>query len=1005
MKRYLQKILTTIALIPVSLIYLHAQGYNVSGTVTDENGASLPGVNVLIEGSNNGTVTDIDGEYTIKVPSEESVLNFSYIGYNSESIGVDGRSVIDISLVPNITELTEVVVVGYGSMKKSDVTGAITSISKEDIADVKSSNAIESLQGKAAGVDLVRESGRAGAGYDVLVRGKRSLSASNEPLYIVDGVQYGTSNIDINPNDIESIEVLKDASSTAIYGSRGANGVVIITTKKGKKGEGKISFNTYAGVTMPNGEIPLADKEYYLQFMNDLNWMREWAFDPDALPTSNGYLNELRASEKIGLEQGVDYDWYDGLLRNGFQQNYNLSFSGATDAINYNTSVNYYSEKGLIEQDNFQRLSLRLNLDGDITDFLNMGTSSVVSYSKNKFRDNPLGDARKLSPLVDPYDSVGNIEPYPRFPDEVVNPFISADPEYHLRESRDINVFSTIYVNAQITDDIFYKTSFNMDFDIGREGIYNGVFPGINGTSSAQSTNKNGTDYTWQNIIGASKQLSDHKFELTLGNEIIYRRDEKYRSYGEDLSLPGSQWYALGSAGTNISIALESDDDDRPLEETKLVSFFGRLHYGFKDKYLFQFTSRYDGASQLAPGGKWEFFPSASFAWRAKEEPFLQNVEFLSNLKFRLGYGTSGSQAVPAYSFFGTVSRNPLYYEFGVAEQQYNGFRTATNENYDLTWEKTKAYNIGVDFGILNNRIQGSVELYRTETSDLLQDLTLSPHSGITSIVSNVGSTQNQGVEITLNTKNIDTKGFEWSSDITFYTNHEEITKLASGREQDLLNGWFVGQPVDVYYDLEKTGIWQEDERERAADYGLKPGDIKFNDVNGDTIYNDLDRVIIGDPRPDFTLGFNNRVSYKNFDLSFFVFTRWGQTIEDDVKTYFQVDGLGNTMKLDYWTPFNPTNDTPRPDPSRTRSGYQELAANAYTDGSFIKFRDITLGYTVPSDVAKTLNMSKLRIYVSAKNPIIISDFFSKGRWDPELRGDIDIPMPKMYSAGLNVSF
>jgi TonB-linked SusC/RagA family outer membrane protein len=967
--------------------------------VTDENSEDLPGVNVVIQGTSEGTITDFEGNYQIEVPSEESILIFSYVGYIQEAVSVSGRSVINVSLIPDLQELSEIIVVGYGTMKKSDVTGAITSIKKEDITAVRSANVVESLQGKAAGVDITRKNGRAGSGYDVRIRGTRSLTASNDPLYIVDGIQYGTSNIDINPNDIESIEILKDASSTAIYGSRGANGVIIITTKQGKEGKSNISVNAYYGVSSPNGSIPLGRKDYYLQFKNDLNWMRSWANNPNALPPTNGYLAELRPTEIAGLNAGYDYDWYEALLQNGRQQDYNISISGGSEKTTYNSSISYYQEDGLIAQDIFQRMSIRLNVDTKINKIVNAGTASIVSFSKNISRPNPLGDARKLSPLVEPYDQDGNIIPYPKFPDEVVNPFLTADPDYRFSEDRFINAFSTFYLNFNLMKNLSFKTSFNLDLDLIREGDFTGVWEGINGTSTGEAKQTIGTDYTWQNVLSYDKNFRDHGIIFTLGNEILYRRNEKYSSYGQNLTIPNSQWYNLGGAST------DSYQITSYLEEEKLVSFFGRLHYGFKDRYLFQFTGRYDGASQLAPENQWNFFPSASFAWRINEEQFLQGVDLISNMKLRLGYGVTGNQAVDPYAHFGLITEDPLYYEFGIGNTPFNGYRTRSNTNNDLTWERTSAYNIGFDFGILDNRIQGTIEVYQTETDELLRERKLSPSSGITEIVANIGSTRNQGFELTLNTKNINTGGFTWDSDITYFRNTEEITALEDGVEQDLLNGWFVGYPVDVYYDREKIGIWQLGEEEQAALYGLKPGDIKVRDINNDSTYNDLDRVILGNPRPKYTIGFNNRLSYKNFDFSFYIYARMGQMIQDDVMSTYAPNGLENGMELDYWTPYNPTNETPRPDPNRTRSGYSELSSGTYTDGSFVKFRDITLGYNFPQPILDKMFISKMRIYVTARNPIILGEFYNKGRWDPELEGAIDIPMPKLFAVGLNVTF
>lgn len=995
------KRILTIFFLCVTASFMASAQSKVTGTVKDDTGEGLPGVAIQIKGTTSGTITDIDGSFTLEVSPDE-VLLCTFIGYLPQEVPVNGRSRIEVVMELDIQQLDEVVVVGYGTMKKSDLTGAVTSINEKEIGKVRSANAIEVLQGKSAGVDIVRSSGRAGSGYSIQVRGNRSLTGNNNPLYIVDGIPFG-SDITIDPNDIASVEILKDASSTAIYGSRGANGVIIITTKKGDAGKPTISFNTYAGVTKPIGSVPLGDRDYFLQLYSDLEWMRRWQFDPTVLPRQNAYMGELRTAE----DPDANYDWYDGLLQNGMQQNYNFSFSGSKEKLTYSTSLSYYQEDGMIEQDKFQRFTFRVNLEGQVSDNVTIGTSTVASFSIQNERDNPFGDARKLSPLSVPYDSAGNLIAFPRFREEVVNPFIEADPDYHLRETRKGRTFSTIYAKVDFFNKaLSFRSSLNFDLDFEREGRFDGVYPGVNGISVAEARTAIGTDYTIQNVFSYNKQVGRlHQLNLTAGSEIISRRTETYRGYGEDLGLANSQWYSLGSAGQNVTLALAPGE--YPLVESALVSYFGRFHYSLMDRYMFQFTGRYDGSSRLARGGnQWDFFPSASFAWRITEEPFFPTQPILSDLKFRAGYGLSGNQAVDPYSSKGTVTANPLFYEFGLSEAQYNGYRTQTNENLNLGWEITEAINIGFDFEMLDGRLQGSVERYFTNTEDVLQNQSLSPHAGITSITANVGNTRNDGWEVTLNSRIISTTDFTWNTGLTYYTNNEEIVSLASGVEQDLLNGWIVGQPLDVFYDRKAIGIWQLGEEDAAAEYGLKPGDIKFADLNDDKVYNDLDRVVLGTSRPDFTFGFNNNFTFRDFDLSILAFARWGHTIRDEVLSHFSVDGLENSMMLDYWTPFNASNTTPRLDPQRTRSGYHELRALEFVDGSFIKIRDITLGYTLPGSLSNNLKMRKLRIYATVKNAFIFSEYYDGGnRYDPELRGDIEIPMPRLFAGGLNVTF
>ncbi len=998
----MKKMIRDLAVVLLCFLSLSAWAQSgISGTVLDESGVGLPGATVLVKGTTKGTVTDIDGKFSLDAASED-VLVVTFVGYNTQEVPVGNQTEFSIQLELDIEQLEEVVVVGYGTMKKRDVTGAIAQVDNEELAKVRSANALEGIQGRVAGVDIQRSSGRAGAGYDILVRGQRSFSGNNDPLYIVDGIQFGTDNVNIDPNDIESMEILKDASSTAIYGSRGANGVVIITTKKGKKGKGQFSFNSYVGVTEAIGKVPLMNGEEFKQMYNDLAWMKDWQTDPNALPDPTGYLGEMR----IGEDENADYDWYDGLLKNGMQQNYNLGFTGGADNMSYSSSISYYAEDGLITNDTYNRLTFRLNLEGKLSDWVSIGTSSLVSYTNQQDRENPFGDGRKLSPLSVPYDTAGNLIAFPRYPEEVRNPFINDDTEYHLRETKSMRSFTTFYAVFKLFNDaLTYRPSINVDLESKRRGTFEAAYPGINGLSNATVKNTLGYDYTIQNILTFDKTYGDHSINVTGGSEIIARRNEVYYTEVQDLGLPNSQWYAL-STGNVLSLISPSESDNPPLRDTRLVSFLGRAHYSYKGKYMVQFTGRYDGASQLAPGNKWAFFPSLSLAWNIADENFLAGVPAITDMKLRASYGISGSQAVKAYDSKGSVTGYPLLYEFGVSEQQYNGFRTDTNENNALSWENTTAVNIGLDFGFFSGRLTGNAEVYQNRTEGVHQTVTLSPHAGITSVVANIGTTEGRGFELSLNSVIIDNDDFTWNFGVNYFTSREEIVELAGGVDQDVQNGWFVGYPLDVHYGKRFTGIWQEDERDEAALFGLTPGDMKFEDINGDTLYSAEDRVILGTPRPDWTLGINTSVEYKGFDFTVLVFTRWGQMIRDRAMSSFSVDGLNNGMNHDYWTPFNPTNSYPRLDPRRTLSGYGDLRDLEFTDGSFVKVRDITLGYTVPQNVASRAGMSKLRVYLTVKNAFIFSDYYDGGnRYDPELKGSIDIPMPRLYAGGLNITF
>lgn len=976
----------------------HAQVREISGVVTDaDSGEPLIGVNVSVAGTTTGTITGLDGSYTLDASSGQSMV-FSYIGYETVTVEVSNQTEINITLSISTESLDEVVVIGYGTMKRSDLTGAVSSIREEDIAATKSSNVIEALQGKVAGIDMVRSSGEAGSGYSILLRGARSLTASNSPIYIVDGIDYG-SRVNINPNDIASMEVLKDASATAIYGSRGANGVILITTKKGSAGAPKISFNMYYGITSPLGSVPLGDADYFLRMTRDyLRTTRseyDWDTPDDEIDVGPG----LSVKENEGYEAGYDYDWVDGQTENtGSQQDYHLSITGGNEKTNYAVSLNYMLEDNFIPNDSYKRYSIKADLESKVTKFLTLGYSTFLAYSD---RVDGRGINYNMNPLTPAYDSLGVLVPEPDDRTPFTNPLIDQDPNNYLNEIIQTDLFTTFYAQLNLLDGLTFRTSFNVDLGFNRNGFFQGEYEGIDRLNQANVGMSSGYKWTWQNVLTYDKIFGDHHILVTGATETISSRVERSYQGATDLLLGSSWWWTLNSGQQDILIAPAGDENFLQLQEYQLASFIARAHYGFRGKYLATFTGRYDGASQLAD--KWSFFPSASVAWRISEENFMENLESVSNLKLRFGYGETGNQSVQPYAALGSIIRTPMYYEFGA--DPYLGYRTGYLDNPDLTWETTTAMNVGLDFGFIKNRISGAVELYQTQTTNLLQNRTLPPTSAVPEIVQNIGETENRGIEVSLRTVNISSGEFFWSTDFTFAANQEEITYLVGGVEQDIGNGWFVGYPINVFYDYEKIGIWQLGEEEDAAVYGREPGELKLKDVNEDGIINDQDRVILGNPRPKWTGGLNSTMRYKGFDLNIFVYARVGNMVSDNIIRQWSPDRRENSMERDYWTPNFPTNEYPKLDPGLTRSGWSEATTMTYQEGSFVKISDITLGYTLPGALTSKAFISSARVYVTMKNYFAFGKYFSQGRYDPEYRGAMGKPIPKMLAFGANFTF
>lgn len=986
---------------------LFAQQKVITGKITDgETGEALPGVNISVEGTTQGTVTDVDGNYSISAEPAMKLV-FSSIGYVSETIEVGNQTVIDVKLVPDIESLDEVVVIGYGTMKKSDLTGAVSSLKEEDIQSIKSSNAVEALQGKIAGVDMTRSDGRAGSGYNILIRGARSFSAGNDPIYIVDGIDYG-SNVNINPNDIASMEVLKDASSTAVYGSRGANGVVLITTKKGAQGKSVISFNTYYGYTTPLGKINMGNSDYFLQMMRDTyrtNHPAYWDSTDAQIPFSS----LLSMEELEGYNNGTDFDWVDAQMKDhGSQQDYYLSISGGNEKTSYSVSLNHFVEDNYIPNDNYKRYSIKTNIDSKLNKWIEAGNSTFLSYTLLN-RGN--GINYNFNPLVTAYDSLGELIPTPNSRAPFTNMLYDQDPRYNQNETSRTGIFSSFYGQVNILPGLSFRSSFNVNLDFQRIGDFSGEIEDVDRVSTSSLNIINNQKWTWTNILTYDKTLNDaHHFLLTGATETRYGLRERYYQYGQELLLTDFRWYAIRTGNTDyLSITEEGDANDPryPYSKETMVSFIGRFHYGYKSKYLATFTGRYDGASQLVE--KWDFFPSVSVAWKLNEENFMKDIEIISNLKLRAGYGKTGNYSVDPYMTLGSTTDYLMYYQFGVSENTIGGYRTGQLSTTPK-WETSKSLNLGLDFGIFKNRISGSIEYYTIKTDDILQEVTLPPTSAVTTVLENIGKTEGKGFEITLNTVNVSTNNFKWSTSFTFSRSTEEITFLAGGVTQDVANGWFVGSPLQVFYDWEKVGIWQTNEEETAALYGSDPGDIKLRDVNNDSTIDEDDRVILGTPRPKWTGGLNSSMSYKNFDLSFFVYARMGQTVFDVVEGIWSPDGRENSVERNYWTPNNPTNDYPKVNPGLTRSGWSEATTLQYRDGSFVKIKDITFGYTLPANITSKIAISTFRIYVSAKNYFVFGENFSNGRYDPEAvnssgNSNIGFPAPKMFVLGANVTF
>ncbi len=994
----------------------------VTGKVIDDKGTGLPGVNVVVEGTSTGVITDTNGDYQIGIPDGGNVLVFSFVGFVTEKVEIGNQSIINVTLLGDIAALQEVIVVGYGTQEKRDVTAAIASIDGESIKKIPTASTAQALQGQVAGVDIVSQGGRPGQGSSIRIRGRRSLTASNDPLIVIDGIPQTSNNTaildqqdggrreatestlaDINPQDIESIEVLKDAASTAIYGSRGANGVVLITTKRGSSGKTVVSFDSYYGVTSVTKVVDMMDGAQFAAMKResrrrDAGGNVAW---DGTIPSDDVIFED--AVELESIAQGRSTDYLDLVLQNGFQTNHQLGISGGSEKTQFNISVGYFNEDGIVEGIDFERLTGRINIDHRINDRFKIGTSTLISSSVQNWGSSAaLGEAMANNPLGVPYDAEGNLLFLPTNDGIRTNPLSELVDGAYIDERRSTRIFSAFYVEAQILDGLQFRANIGPDLRYRKRGEFRGSLTNDNrgGPADAEIHNTNSVGFTLENILTYSKSFGErHRLGVTLLQSIQTSRIEDNRSEVANLPVESVGFH-------NIEIAEVKGRLESRLEETSLASFMGRINYDLDGKYLIQATLRADGSSRLASGDKWNFFPGLSAGWRIIDEDFMANVNFLNELKLRASYGEVGNTAVDPYQTFGRLRRTVYAFD----ETPAFGYGLDEIPNDQLTWETSATVDVGVDFGFLDGRLSGSLDLYQTNTTDLLLSRNLPFTSGYEDITQNISETRTKGIELGLNAVVVDKADFSWNINFNITSYKEEIIELALKDENgdpidDIGNGWFVGQPIRAFFDYRKIGIWQSNEVDEALAQDNKvPGEIKLEDVDGDGVITPADRVVLGSDVPDYSGGITNQFTFKGFDLSIFFFFRQGQMIQDNFHTgNNSLFARYNNLDVDYWTIDNPTNANPRPNENQERP--RNGSTLSYFDGSFVKLRNVTLGYNFPSAILDKLGLSQFRLYASAQNPVFWSKYDT---WDPENNDQLrtrDIPTNKLFLVGLNVKF
>ncbi|WP_291786951.1 TonB-dependent receptor [Cecembia sp.] len=1021
MKNKLYKRLGLVILFLALSVYVYGQGRVVQGTITDDQGEPIPGTTVAVKGTTIGTVADIDGKYSLNVP-DRGTLVYSFIGFESQEIILGNQSTINVQLTPQISDLGEVVVVGYGVQRKSDLTGSVSSVGSREIKQVAIASLDQALQGRASGVQVTQASAAPGGGVSIRVRGGNSINASNEPLYVIDGIPIFPNNAtfspgntgggqpqnalaNLNPGDIESMEILKDASATAIYGSRGANGVVIITTKRGKAGATNVDFESYYGVQQVARKLPLLNAEEFAIIANEAREGRG--------------LSPIFSQQEIANFRNNSTDWQDEVFRDAPIQNHQVTISGGDSKTRYAISGNYFNQQGVILNSGFERGSLRVNVDKTLNNKLTVGNSFSISRAVNnqqvtdQTRGGVVNGALVFSPTLPVFDSEGNFTfDNSSIPgsQQVGNPV--QDALETLNKTVTNRFLGNVFLEWKMIDNLVFRASGGMDYQAGRRDFY------------APSTNNRG-----RNAFGSALVQANNVFSpvgtLTLNYDKKFEQSHLtllggYESQSQMVDFIGASATnfptdALGSDNLGLGQIVGTPFSGRNL--WRLDSWFGRVNYTLFDKFLFTGTFRADGSSRFGAGNKWGYFPSAAIGYNMSNEPFVNNINWLSTLKLTSSWGLTGNQEIGLYQSLSQLNTQRNAFGSVIAI----GLAPGRIPNPDLRWEKTNQVNIGLEIGLIEDRIFFEAAAYYKRTQDLLLPLDLPRTTGFSTILQNIGSVENKGLEMAVNSTNL-TGAFKWSTNANITFNRNKVLELGPGETFRLAPGTGdghlqignssilqVGSPVGSFFGLVTDGIYQlgDEITPGSSSFGsVGPGDIRYVDVNGDGVIDNNDRTIIGDPQPKFFYGMNNDFSYKNFDLSIFIVGSYGNDVWNvNSHELYRNDGATNNIRgvMNRWTPDNPNNEWPS---SRTRPFV--LSDRHIEDASFLRIRTITLGYNLQTSGINWLR--SCRVYLQGQN---LFTFTSYTGFDPEVNSlgqnpigiGIDrgtFPMAKSFILGVN---
>ena len=968
-------------LIIMFVFSLHANAQvTVSGTISDD-GGPIPGANVNLKGTKNGVSTGFDGTYSITNVPSNGVLVFSFLGLKSKEVAVNGQKQINVVLEEDLSTLKEVVVIGYGAQRKEAVTGSVASISGSIMREVPSANVTQALQGRIAGVEMMQTSTKPGATMQIRIRGTRSLTAGNDPLIVLDGIPFSGTLADISPDDIKSIDILKDASATAIYGSRGANGVILVSSNRGTKGQkAQISYNTYTGYKTAV-KYPMMDGPKYVAF-------RKLA--------GKNLVNGLDESDDVNT------DWQDLFYRTGIVTSHDVAVTGASEKGNYNFGANYYKDEAVMPGSEYQRYSIRAALDQELGLF-RIGFSSNNNYSITDGAGLGMYGILSMSPIANPYNEDGSLKRTVRMPQDE-NWVYTKESMRNLGDkwvdrNKAFGTYNSAYAELKIPAVEGLKARVNIGGNIrmSNSGNYTGIGvfnSNINNPNVASIGNSLSTSWTVESILSYDRTFAQkHKVsalamysaeQTTFNSSSISRRNIAGDSF---------QYFNLGQTSTGDNDDITINNNNQAYTQSGLKSYMARAMYSYADRYMISATFRSDASSRLAPSNQWHSYPAISAGWNINKESFMSNVSWLDALKLRAGYGQTSNQSVAPYATLGTLSTRP--YNFG--DTNAIGYYVSTLPNPNLGWEYSITTNYGLDFSMLRNRLSGTVEYYTTDTKDLLLSVNLPVTSGVSSYVGNVGSTQNKGWELSLNGVILDNyNGWTWEAGANIYSNKNKLVSLASGTTEDRNNWWFVGKPLNVIYDYKKVGIWQTDaEAKQYEGAAGAAGMIKVEYTGDHNPDGTPTRLIGADDRqvmnadPDFQGGFNTRVAYKGFDFTMVGVFQSGGILNSTLygsNGYLNInDGRRGQIDVDYWTPTNTSAQFPLPGGPTESNNPKYGSALGYYDASYVKLKTITLGYNLDKQWIKTAGMERLRLYCTIQNPFIIySPYHKQSGMDPE---------------------